>query len=211
MGSFLTLIALCLLGFIERLIRYFNKYAYAQCAIYGTSFIVSAKATWNLFMNRGILALIGGVVSAAIGFGIGWLFYNDSDDEDVYPTLPIGLAIYGFFIGLIFCASVLMVIVSAVITLFVCYAEDPATLNKNHPNEYQRLVNAKPTWGDVYRTYGNFGGNPNPMGPSMAVQPVQPVIVQQEQSQTYAAAPIMNVQPQQVASTNGGYTAYPKV
>ena len=35
--SCLTLIALCLLGCIERLIRYFNKYAFAQCAIYGSS------------------------------------------------------------------------------------------------------------------------------------------------------------------------------
>merc|ERR1712154_98251 len=92
-ANLLTLIALCLLGCVERLIRYFNKYAYAQCAIYGTSFVTSAKATWNLFMTRGLLAiinddltgmaigcgaLIGGVVSAATGFGIGWFFYSDS-------------------------------------------------------------------------------------------------------------------------------------
>merc|ERR1712129_350721 len=119
--SFLTLIALCLLGCIERLIRYFNKYAYAQCAIYGTSFVTSAKATWNLFMNRGILAIInddltgmaigcgamiGGIVSAGTGFLIGYAFYGQSEDEEVYPTVPVALAIYGFFIGLVFCASV---------------------------------------------------------------------------------------------------------
>merc|ERR1719410_53727 len=194
--SFLTLIALCLLGCIERLIRYFNKYAYAQCAIYGTSFVTSAKATWNLFMNRGVLAiinddltsmaigcgaLIGGVVSAGTGFGIGYAFYGGSDDEDVYPTVPICLAVYGFFIGLVFCASVLMVIASAVIALFVCYAEDPATMSQNHPEEYQNLVNAKPEWGDVYRNYGNMGGNPNPVGPSMVIPPAQQVVVAQQQ------------------------------
>jgi len=223
--SFLTLIALCLLGCIERLIRYFNKYAYAQCAIYGTSFVVSAKATWNLFMNRGILAiindnligvaigcgsLIGGVISAGVGFGIGYAFYSGSDDEEVYPMIPIVLACYGFLIGLVFCASVLMVLQSAVITLFVCYAEDPASMNANHPDEYNRLVAAKPEWRDVYRTYG--GGSVNPVGPVLAIPVGQPIVGnQQEQSQTYAAAPIMNVQPQPVAGTEGGSTAYPQV
>jgi len=223
--SFLTLIALCLLGCIERLIRYFNKYAYAQCAIYGTSFVTSAKATWNLFMNRGILAiinddltgmaigcgaLIGGVVSAVTGFGIGWAFYGDSDDEEVYPTVPIALAVYGFFIGMVFCASVLMVIASAVIALFVCYAEDPATMSQNHPDDYQNLVNAKPEWADVYRTYGNMGGNSNPVGPSMVISPAQQVVVTQTpQSQAYAAAPIMNVQPQSDGANTGN--VYPTV
>merc|ERR1712130_422184 len=82
--------------------------------------------------------------------------------------------------------------------IFVCYAEDPATMSQNHPEEYQNLVNAKPEWGDVYRTYGNMGGNPNPVGPSMVIPPAQQVVVTQTpQSQAYAAAPIMNVQPQQ--------------
>jgi len=160
-------------------------------------------------MAIGCGALIGGVVSAATGFGIGWFFYSDSSDEDVYPTVPIILAIYGFLIGLVFCSSVLMVIASAVIALFVCYAEDPATINANHPEEYQNLSNAKPQWAEVYRTYG--GGNANPIGPSMVVQPAQQqVVYQQTPSQTYAAAPIMNVQPQQ-AATEGGNTVYPKV
>ena len=178
-----------------------------------------------MFMNRGILAiinddltgmaigcgaLIGGVVSAAAGFGIGYAFY--SDDDDYYPTVPVVLAVYGFLIGLVFCASVLMVIASAVIALFVCYAEDPASMNANHPDDYQRLTAAKPEWAVVYRTYGG-AANVNPVGPNMVVQPVQP-IVYQEQSQAAAAAPIMNVQPQQAARTEGGNTGnsvYPQV
>jgi len=215
--SFLTLIALCLLGCIERLIRYFNKYAYAQCAIYGTSFVTSAKATWNLFMNRGILAIInddltgmaigcgamiGGIVSAATGFVIGYAFYGQSEDDEVYPTVPIALAIYGFFIGLVFCASVLMVIASSVIALFVCYAEDPATMSQNHPEDYQNLVNAKPEWADVYRQYG--GGNGNAVGPSMAIPPAQQVVVAQQQ-QGY-----VQPQQQQPDGTNTG-NVYPTV
>eukprot|EP01083_Nonionella_stella_P221722 791869_1 len=180
----LTCIALCLLGCIERLIRYFNKYAYAQCAIYGTSFIQSAKATWQLFMSRGILAiinddltgmaigcgaLIGGVVSAGVGFGIGYLFYKDDTGNDTYPIIPIYLAIYGFLMGLVLCHCVLTVLASCVIALFVCYAEDPAAMNQNRPEEYNRITQAKPTWGDIYR---NHGGRNN-----VATQPTQQQIM----------------------------------
>lgn len=209
--SCLTLIALCLLGCIERLIRYFNKYAYAQCAIYGSSFIQSAKATWNLFMTRGILAIInddltgmalmcgciiGGVVSAGAGFAIGYMFY--SDDADLYPAIPIILAVIGLFIGLVFCQLVMYPVVSSVICLFVCYAEDPAALNRNRPEEYNRLVDAKPSWATVYTTFGGAQVAPV-MGPTVAVQPQQPqvVYVQQPQQAQTQQQQVVYVQPQQ--------------
>ena len=161
-------------------------------------------------MTRGILAiinddltgmallcgsLIGGVVSGGVGWGIGWAFYKD---DDTYPTIAIGLAIYGFIIGLVFCHCVLMVIASAVICLFVCYSEDPAAMYRNRRDEYTRIVAAKPSWGDVYTTYGGARVAPV-MGPTVAVQPQQPIM----QSQAQMAAPpttqgqVIYVQPQQ--------------
>ncbi len=59
-----------------------------------------------------------------MGFLMGYVFYSDADSS-VYPLVPIALAVYGFFIGLVLCHCVLMVIASCVIALFVCYAEDP--------------------------------------------------------------------------------------
>jgi len=192
----LTLVALCLLGCVERLIRYFNKYAFAQCAIYGTSFVTSAKATWNLFMTRGLTAIInddltgialvcgsmiGAVVSAIAGYVIGYAFYGNDDDEDVSTLLPVALAVGGFFVGLILCRCVLQVIASAVIALFVCYAEDPASMFANRPEEYQRLLDAKPAWGDVYTTYG--GAQVQQVGPVMNVAPAQQVVYQPQQTQ----------------------------
>jgi len=223
----LTLVALCLLGCVERLIRYFNKYAFAQCAIYGTSFVTSAKATWNLFMTRGLTAiinddltgialgcgsLIGGVVSAGAGYAIGAAFYGNDDDEDVRTALPVALAVGGFFIGFILCRCMLQVIASAVIALFVCYAEDPASMFNNRPEEYQRLLDAKPTWGDVYTTYG--GARVQQVGPVLHVQPAQQVVyVQQPQTQPqqtqYVQQPQQAQYVQQVAPAQQG--VYPQI
>eukprot|EP01083_Nonionella_stella_P221724 791871_1 len=126
-------IAMCLLNCIEWAIRYFNKYAFAQCAIYGTSYIESAKATWSLFTSRGIFAIInddltgltisagaviGGVVSAGVATGIAYTFYGAKEELII-------AAIGGFFVGYILCAVILMVLASSVVALFVCYAEDP--------------------------------------------------------------------------------------
>merc|ERR1712013_333220 len=157
---------------------------------------MGAKATWNLFMTRGLTAIInddltgialgcgammGGVVSAGAGFAIGSVFYGDDDDEDVRTALPVGLALFGFVIGFILCRCVLQVIASAVIALFVCYAEDPASMFANRPEEYQRLLDAKPTWGDVYTTYG--GARVQQVGPVMHVAPAQNAVQQQQQPQ----------------------------
>lgn len=38
--------------------RYFNRYAFIEIALYGKSYITSAKSTWRLFKDRGVDALI---------------------------------------------------------------------------------------------------------------------------------------------------------
>merc|ERR1711971_1497661 len=107
---------LCCIRCLEWAISYFNKYAYAHCAIYGTSFMSSASATWQLFASRGIMALINddltgsvlmcgslisAVVTAAIGYGIGEAFYGDDPDKDIAVGVPSALAVYGGVVGLI--------------------------------------------------------------------------------------------------------------
>eukprot|EP01084_Bolivina_argentea_P249815 418346_1 len=151
-------IAMCLLNCIEWAIRYFNKYAFAQCAIYGTSYIESAKATWSLFTSRGIFAIInddltgltisagaviGGVVSAGVATGIAYTFYGAKEELII-------AAIGGFVVGYILCAVILMVLASSVVALFVCYAEDPAAMYNNRNEEYNRLTEAHDKWADVY-------------------------------------------------------------
>ena len=120
--SCISCLVLCCIRCIEWAIAYFNKYAYCHCAIYGTSFVQSASATWKLFADRGIMALINddltgsvlfcgallsAIITAAIGYGIGWIFYNQDPDKEISEGIPVGLAVYGGVVGLILCICVL--------------------------------------------------------------------------------------------------------
>ena len=146
-----------------------NKQITAHCAIYGTSFMNSAKMTWNLFKTRGFMALInddltgmvlfagamiGGVVTAGCGGAVGYAFYGGDDDESVKYGIPGALAGTGFLIGMILTMTTLYVVRSSVVALFVCFAEEPAALHENRPEEYQRLTGAKPEFQEFYNTYG---------------------------------------------------------
>merc|ERR1719499_2898751 len=45
----------------------------------------------------------------------------------------------GFFLGYCVCAIILKVVASGVVAIFVCFAEDPAALYNNRPDEFARL------------------------------------------------------------------------
>jgi len=165
-NAMVTCLVLCLLNCIESMIRWFNTYAFAHCAIYGTSFVQSARMTFDLFSKRGVLALIndnltglvifagallGGIVSAAAGYLLGLAFYDD-------VTVQASLAGFGFLIGLIITMTVLYVVHSSVVAIFVCFAEDPAAMAQNRPEEFNRIVAARPAFGDFRNQYGQGNG-----------------------------------------------------
>ena len=150
----------CFLSCIEYVMVYFNKYAYAHCAIYGSGFIHAAKATWNLFMNRGLMAiinddltgaaitcgaLVAGVACGGVGWGITYAFYgNDKDihwDDDWqrYGFLACA-AVFCGIVGLIVTEIVLQPMPSAVQALFVCWAEEPEVLAENRPKAYREMT-----------------------------------------------------------------------
>ena len=162
---------LCCIRCIEWAINYFNKYAYCHCAVYGTNFMQSASATWKLFHDRGIMALINddltgsvlfcgsllaAIITAAVGYGIGWIFYNEDPDKEISEGIPVGLAVYGGVVGLILCICVLTVVKSGIVSLFVCFAEDPASMKKNHPVEFDTLVQAHPNFDNMTESVANY-------------------------------------------------------
>merc|ERR1712157_266579 len=97
-------------------------------------------------------------------------------DETVRVGVPIALAVYGFLIGLLLCYTVLYVVHSSIVCLFVCYSEDPAVLQQNRPEEYNRIVGAKPSFADF-----NTGSNQQQAYPQQQYQQQQ----QQQPQQGY--------------------------
>jgi len=136
---------MCILNWIESLVKYFNMYAYTRVAIYGTDYITSAKETWHMFVNRGFEVvvnddltgmvlgmgcLIGGVVTGVI-CGI-W-----AQAINFYGWVAI--AIIAFIIGYVMVALIMTVIQSAVATTYVVWSEDPAAISQTRPEQYGKL------------------------------------------------------------------------
>eukprot|EP01084_Bolivina_argentea_P172128 298185_1 len=153
------------LGCIEACVRWFNKYAYAHCAIYGVGFITAAGQTWGLFARQGIMALVNDdlsglglfagnlcslVVCAASGYGIAYSFYGNDPNEEISVNLLWYLTIYGAIVGFILCWLVLIVVRSAIITLFVCFAEEPQILFANRRDVYDELADVKPQFQEIH-------------------------------------------------------------
>ena len=48
----------CLIGILNWAVEFINRYAFSYMALYGKSYIQSAKATWTMIKNRGMDALV---------------------------------------------------------------------------------------------------------------------------------------------------------
>jgi len=146
-SSFAGAVAACLLACIENIIRFFNKYAFTQVAIYGKPFCQAAKDTWNLLKERGVDTIVNDAlaskvltmiifISAIICGVFGGIWgYLDHDLEVNWLYILTGIG--GFLIGIVLVGQVLFVIDSGVATIFVCFAEEPHALSQTKPALYQ--------------------------------------------------------------------------
>ncbi|KAJ2493251.1 putative choline transporter, neither null mutation nor overexpression affects choline transport [Coemansia sp. RSA 2050] len=146
----------CILGCIEGLVRFFNKYAYIEVAIYGKPFTQAARDTWSLIKDRGVDALIndclignvlqmGAFLCAAVVALVAWLYititkpeYNSTGSY----TAPIILS--AFIIAMSMFMVLLKCIDSGAATTFVCLAEDPEALQRNNPELYRMVRETYP-------------------------------------------------------------------
>ncbi|DBA02544.1 TPA: hypothetical protein N0F65_011016 [Lagenidium giganteum] len=156
-GSAAACFAECILGCLQSLMEYFNRWAYVYVGIYGYKFTQAGKAVFDLFHQRGFDAiinddLIGTVLSfAALAVGLicagaGALVANYTDIVD-FEHSTVFLAVLGFIVGVGIAVTPLSVIDSSVATIFVCFAEDPAAFLQSHPDLYQPLVTE---WHNLY-------------------------------------------------------------
>jgi hypothetical protein len=63
----------CLIGCVEGMVQYFNRYAYIEIALYGKTYINAAKDTWHLFMDRGVTAIVN---DSLVGITLQWGSYR---------------------------------------------------------------------------------------------------------------------------------------
>ncbi|TDH73303.1 hypothetical protein CCR75_007716 [Bremia lactucae] len=156
-GSALACFAECILGCLQSLMEYFNRWAYVYVGIYGYKFTQAGNAVFQLFKQRGFDAiinddLIGNVLGfAALGVGlicagVGALIAELTHTVTFHNSTAF-LAILGFVVGIGVAVTPLAVIDSSVATIFVCFAEDPAALQSSHPELYAFLVQE---WHNLY-------------------------------------------------------------
>ncbi|KAI8867657.1 DUF580-domain-containing protein [Ramicandelaber brevisporus] len=155
LGVFCAICADCILGCIQGIVEFLNRYAYVQVALYGKSFIAAGKDTWKMLQDRGIEAIIndclignvlsmggliigvaGGAAAYGILAGINPLF-NQSGD---YTWTVI---ILGFIAAADMFMLVAQVIDSGTAATFVCLAEDPGALARTKPYLFEEI---RRTW-----------------------------------------------------------------
>ena len=136
---FIACVIECILGCVERLVRYFNRYAFVYVAMYGSSYIESAKRTFELAQNCAYEALwndnlIGMTLTmTALGMSfISFLVFYVAFNSAAFGSIA-------FFICLAVHIQLFRVIDSTVVTLFVCFAEEPNLLAQNNPDLYAAI------------------------------------------------------------------------
>ncbi|KAK3222588.1 hypothetical protein Dsin_009613 [Dipteronia sinensis] len=121
---------------VETLVRFFNKYAYVQIAVYGKGFNRSARDAWELFQSTGVEALIGYDCSGAVllmGTLLGGLITGTCAGVWTYTKWTDRVIMVGstaMLMGMVLVGLAMVVVESAVTSIYICYAEDPLLIHR---------------------------------------------------------------------------------
>jgi len=140
----------CLLQMLARIAIYFNKWAYCYVGLYGFDYISSGKKAMELFEARGwttiitddlvqrsltlitiVISALSGIVGMVLSKAVGWSTSSGDDGIVFFACFLIGFSVAQIFIS---------VVVSAVDTVIVAFAEAPAEFNTHHPALYNNMV-----------------------------------------------------------------------
>lgn len=151
----------CILGCIQGLVEYFNKWAYVYVGLYGFGYCEAGKSVMQLFRDRGwealiaddivstvlmLVSFVNGIITAGVGMLVAkstnWFddVINQIENGDVIVLVTCG--IIGFIIGFALCAIIMGVISSAVNATIVLFAEAPAEFETNYPELSQEMRSA---------------------------------------------------------------------
>ena len=129
--------AACILNMINDVVRWFNRYAFVECAMYGYTFIDSARAVrslmqakfWELLINDSLLNAVyfmGNMMAGALAGLVGGVWA-----VSVGIDVPGGIALLAFLIGFILSSLFMIVMSSAVATTYVPPHSHPPTLSSH--------------------------------------------------------------------------------
>ncbi|KAG1731518.1 plasma-membrane choline transporter-domain-containing protein [Suillus paluster] len=159
-GSFVEACLACcaqfFVGCIEGLVKYFNRYAYIEIALYGKPYIKAAKDTWAMFKDRGIDALVndslvgmtltwGAYIVALLCSLFGYLYLrltHPAYNSDGQYTAPV--VFFSFIIGLQCSLTMSTAIEAGVSTIFVGLGEDPQVLATRAPDLFGLIARTYP-------------------------------------------------------------------
>jgi len=157
--ALIACVAECILGCLQSILEYFNKWAFIYVGVYGFNYIESGKSVMQLFASRGweaIIAddLVGGaifltcvMISLIIGgIGVGYAEFDTTFDALAGGSNWIAFFI-GFISGLCICTVLLSTIASGVNTVIVMFADAPQEFEQNHPELSAKM---RATWLEFY-------------------------------------------------------------
>ncbi|KAE8257926.1 hypothetical protein A4X13_0g2034 [Tilletia indica] len=149
LSSILACVASCCIGCIEGMVRWLNKYAFINIALYGSSYIEAAKATFTLLQQKGVDVIVNDSLvntvwlmgSFAIGiltalFSYIYLKESDSNPGESSSIIILASFVFGLQISLSLGAGT---IGSGVSTLFVALAEDPEVIRTRDPELFEMI------------------------------------------------------------------------
>jgi len=159
-GGIMLCILECILYYIERIAKYFNKWNMIYVGLYGYDYLTAGKKVLALFQERGWTSIINDnlvyrtlmlatLVIAGLTGLVGMLLAKISG----WATVALGVDNHAgvfftcFLIGLSLAAILMSVVLSAVDTVIVSFAEAPGEFETNHPTLSQQLRTA---WRQVY-------------------------------------------------------------
>jgi uncharacterized membrane protein len=155
-GCVMFCIADCLLGILNWIVEFVNRYAFVHVALYGKAYIAAAKDTWHMIKDRGFDALINDcLVGPVLTYGAMFMGYLCAIVAYAYLVItdPVYnqtgsytafIVAFAFLIGSQICNVFTAPIASGIETIFVAAAWDPEVMMRDHRDLYDEMVRVYP-------------------------------------------------------------------
>ena len=177
-GTLLLCIIECLARLLEDILEYFNQWAYVFVGVYGYSYLESGRRVMELFRAKGFTAIITNslvgyvlgftqfivaLLTGAAGVALEKLITNGysasiKNRESYFfgplPATPFAFGV-SFVVGLWIVSVMMNVVKGAVNTLIVCWADNPAVMEVQHPTLMKEMSDA---WSSVFSSIPSVGG-----------------------------------------------------